>query len=148
MDDAEASELDGRWTRLASFITNRKVQAAALTLLLITTTLPVRAQTLTLTNTGKGPLTVENASLTGADAASFSIASDTGEATLSPGASRTIQVCFTPAAAAACTAATITFGARLRWCGSTAGCRPFLWRWQFDCNKILFHSRIDLAINN
>ncbi len=39
-----------RWGQMASWIRNRKVQAACLTLLLVATTLPARAQTLTLTS--------------------------------------------------------------------------------------------------
>src|SRR6476469_6000257 len=42
--------LDKRWARLTSWARNRKAQAVGLALVLLATTLPVRAQTLTLTS--------------------------------------------------------------------------------------------------
>jgi probable HAF family extracellular repeat protein len=56
------------------------------------------AQTVTLNNRGELPLTVDSIALTGPDATSFAIASDTGETTIAPEASRTIRLTLTPAA--------------------------------------------------
>src|SRR5205814_1300270 len=57
------------------------------------------AQTVTLTNVGEVPLAVDGLSFTGPNPDRFAIASDTGETTLAPGASRTVQITFNPPAA-------------------------------------------------
>jgi probable HAF family extracellular repeat protein len=56
-------------------------------------------QSVTLSNTGTAPLSINGVKLDGTNAVEFAIASDTGEATLAPGASRTLTLRFTPGAA-------------------------------------------------
>jgi hypothetical protein len=57
---------------------------------------PSPAQTVTITNDGDGDLHISSVSLTGTDLFEFDVESDTGETTLSPGATRTIQISFDP----------------------------------------------------
>jgi probable HAF family extracellular repeat protein len=71
-------------------------------------------QTLTLTNNGDAPLTIDPLSLSGPSAGSFQIVSDTGEKSLAPGASRTVTIAFSPAATASIrSAARIATAARI-----------------------------------
>jgi HYDIN/CFA65/VesB family protein/fibronectin type III domain protein len=56
-------------------------------------------QTVTFTNGGDAPLAIAGVALSGADANRFRIVSDSGERRLDPGASRTVQVGFSPATA-------------------------------------------------
>jgi hypothetical protein len=58
---------------------------------------PSGARTITLTNTGTAPLTISSVTLKGQQVAEFLLVSDSGEATLAPGAKRTFTLCFTPA---------------------------------------------------
>jgi fibronectin type 3 domain-containing protein len=51
-------------------------------------------QTLKLTNNGDAPLTIEGLTLSGPDAGSFRIVSDTGEKNVPVGGSRTVQIAF------------------------------------------------------
>jgi len=54
------------------------------------------SQTVTITNDGTADLNISSITLTGADPAEFLIESDTGEATLTPGSTRTVRVSFDP----------------------------------------------------
>jgi uncharacterized repeat protein (TIGR01451 family) len=54
------------------------------------------SQTVTITNDGTVDLHITSVGLTGGDADQFSIESDTGEGTLTPGSARTIRVAFDP----------------------------------------------------
>ncbi|HMR63279.1 MAG TPA: choice-of-anchor D domain-containing protein [Anaerolineae bacterium] len=54
------------------------------------------SQTVVITNDGTANLTIWNVLLMGAQASHFSIEDDSGEGTLTPGASRTVQVSFDP----------------------------------------------------
>jgi hypothetical protein len=49
-----------------------------------------------ITNEGTADLTISSVIITGTDASQFSIETDTGEGTLTPGATRTVQVSFDP----------------------------------------------------
>ena len=57
---------------------------------------PTPSKSVTISNDGDADLHISSVSLTGADAAEFAIESDSGEATLAPGATRTVQVSFDP----------------------------------------------------
>jgi probable HAF family extracellular repeat protein len=57
-------------------------------------------QTLTLTNNGDATLNIDGLTLTGPDAGSFKIVSDTGENSLPVGGSRTVQIAFQSATVA------------------------------------------------
>lgn len=54
------------------------------------------SQTMIIANDGTADLSITNITLLGNDAGEFSITSDSGEAVLSPGSSRTLWVSFTP----------------------------------------------------
>src|SRR5438552_8841826 len=54
------------------------------------------AQTLTLTNSGTSPLLIYSLNFTGTNPGDLVIGSDSGEATLAPGASRTVGIQFRP----------------------------------------------------
>ncbi len=54
------------------------------------------SQAVTITNDGTSTLTISSVGLTGTDPGEFAIASDTGEGTLAPAASRIVQVAFDP----------------------------------------------------
>jgi probable HAF family extracellular repeat protein len=58
------------------------------------------AQSLTLTNNGDAPLAIQGLALTGPDAGSFHLVSDSGEKSLDPGQSRTLTISFSPATVA------------------------------------------------
>jgi probable HAF family extracellular repeat protein len=61
-------------------------------------------QTITLTNTGDGPLTLHGVHFTGLNASDFAATADLGGAILAPGQSRAITVRFAPTAAGSRTA--------------------------------------------
>ncbi len=62
---------------------------------------PSSAQTFSVVNIGRSGVTGVSPAFSGTDAADFSIDSDSGEGSLNPGASRAIEVIFTPGAVAA-----------------------------------------------
>jgi hypothetical protein len=55
------------------------------------------SQTVTITNDGSADLHIASVGLTGTNAAEFAIEGDTGEAALTPGSARIVQVSFDPA---------------------------------------------------
>jgi hypothetical protein len=59
------------------------------------------AQTLTITNSGASPLTISSLSFTGTNPGDFVIGSDSSEATLAPGASRSLGIQCRPLAVGA-----------------------------------------------
>jgi probable HAF family extracellular repeat protein len=61
---------------------------------------PGATQTLTFTNNGDAPLTIDRLTLAGPDAGSFHLVSDSGQKSLDPGASRTVKISFSPASIA------------------------------------------------
>ncbi|HNT74232.1 MAG TPA: choice-of-anchor D domain-containing protein [Anaerolineae bacterium] len=65
---------------------------------------PTLSQTVTITNVGSTDLHLTAVGLTGDDAAEFTIADDTGETPLTPGAVRRVQVAFAPISAGVKTA--------------------------------------------
>jgi hypothetical protein len=69
-------------------------------------------QTVTFTNGGDAPLAIDGVALTGPDAARFQIISDSGEKSLNPGASRSVQISFNPT--------TVTIARARRWWGQEA----------------------------
>src|SRR5260370_13115626 len=58
------------------------------------------AQTVVLTNNGDAPLNIDALTLDGPNYSSFHIISDNGDRSLAPGASRTVQISFSPATTA------------------------------------------------
>jgi uncharacterized repeat protein (TIGR01451 family) len=54
------------------------------------------SQTVVITNEGTADLTISSLVITGTDFSQFSIETDTGEGTLTPGSTRTVQVSFDP----------------------------------------------------
>lgn len=61
-------------------------------------------QSLTLTNSGTAPLTINSMSLSGSNASDFKLDAGNGPITLAPRASRTLTLRFTPSAPRPCTA--------------------------------------------
>jgi hypothetical protein len=59
---------------------------------------PGNIQSLTITNTGTAPLMISSLTLTGGSRGEFTLATDSGESLLAPGASRSLGARFTPAA--------------------------------------------------
>jgi cardiolipin synthase len=66
------------------------------------------AQTVTLTNSGNGPLTISGTAIGGANPADFAQSAATCTGTLAAGTSCTLSITFTPAAASTSYAATLT----------------------------------------
>jgi subtilisin-like proprotein convertase family protein len=66
---------------------------------------PTSTQNVTITNDGTAPLNLAGVAITGGDAAHYAIASDTGEASLDPGLTRTVAIHFDPQSVGAKTAA-------------------------------------------
>jgi hypothetical protein len=85
--------------KLDGLATDREIDVAPTTVILGTRDIdagPSPAATVTISNAGTTPLSIQAVELVGPEASEFAVASDTGEATLDGGAQRQVQVTFDP----------------------------------------------------